>query len=428
MRHPCFFLAMLFSLPAHAQFVVGTGFLTTNPGRNISASAVSGDGRVVFGSGTTGSNAVEPFRWTFESNGPIAIGRQLGEGCRRLVPTDAGFDGSAISAEENCGGATGDQGARWSETGAWLELGDLNGAPFDSVSRGISATGSFVCGRSEDSDGFFHAVRWNESAGMTSLGFIEPGYEFRLSDATAINHDGSVVAGWSRASDGTRAFRWTEPLGMIGLDGLFPFHDADAWDISADGGTVLGRSFNRFDNDEMVPVLWNPDGSMTSLGTLLAGGKPTSRMAMSADASVVIGQWANDCSPCIEPTGFYWTQNTGILGFTDAMSSIYAIDFTGWTNVSPVDISDDGLTVVGFGFNPSSELEGWVAVLGWVCPADINNDGTASPADFTKWLAVFADPPSARIDEIDRADVNNDGSIDPADFTAWLAAFQAGCP
>ena len=59
------------------------------------------------------------------------------------------------------------------------------------------------------------------------------------------------------------------------------------------------------------------------------------------------------------------------------------------------------------------------------CPADVNDDGVASPADFTAWLSCFNDPGSAPF--CDRADVNADGTIDPADFTAWLAAFNAGC-
>ena len=60
------------------------------------------------------------------------------------------------------------------------------------------------------------------------------------------------------------------------------------------------------------------------------------------------------------------------------------------------------------------------------CPADVNGDGVADPADFTAWLACFNDPMSAPY--CDNADVNNDGTIDPADFTAWLASFNAGCP
>ena len=60
------------------------------------------------------------------------------------------------------------------------------------------------------------------------------------------------------------------------------------------------------------------------------------------------------------------------------------------------------------------------------CPADVNGDGNADPADFTAWLSCFNNPASAPF--CDRADVNNSGAIDPSDFTAWLAAFQAGCP
>ena len=60
------------------------------------------------------------------------------------------------------------------------------------------------------------------------------------------------------------------------------------------------------------------------------------------------------------------------------------------------------------------------------CPADVNDDGTASPADFTAWLGCFSNPTSAPF--CDRADVNMSGAVDPADFTAWLAAFSAGCP
>ena len=59
------------------------------------------------------------------------------------------------------------------------------------------------------------------------------------------------------------------------------------------------------------------------------------------------------------------------------------------------------------------------------CPADVNGDGLASPADFTAWLTCFSSPGSQPF--CDRADVNADGSIGPADFTAWLAAFNVGC-
>ena len=66
-----------------------------------------------------------------------------------------------------------------------------------------------------------------------------------------------------------------------------------------------------------------------------------------------------------------------------------------------------------------------ISITGTACPADVNGDGLASPADFTAWLGCFNDPGSAPF--CDRADVNASGAVDPADFTAWLAAFNAGC-
>ena len=60
------------------------------------------------------------------------------------------------------------------------------------------------------------------------------------------------------------------------------------------------------------------------------------------------------------------------------------------------------------------------------CPADINIDGVASPADFTAWLGCFTNPMDQPF--CHRADVNNSGLIEPSDFTAWLAAFNNGCP
>jgi len=60
------------------------------------------------------------------------------------------------------------------------------------------------------------------------------------------------------------------------------------------------------------------------------------------------------------------------------------------------------------------------------CPADVNGDGVATPADFTAWLGCFNDAGSQSY--CGRADVNGDGTLDPADFTAWLAAFNTDCP
>ncbi|MEO1585488.1 MAG: GC-type dockerin domain-anchored protein [Planctomycetota bacterium] len=54
------------------------------------------------------------------------------------------------------------------------------------------------------------------------------------------------------------------------------------------------------------------------------------------------------------------------------------------------------------------------------CPADVNGDGTLSPADFTAWIAAY----NARSAP---ADQNGDGVVTPQDFSAWVSNYNAGC-
>lgn len=64
--------------------------------------------------------------------------------------------------------------------------------------------------------------------------------------------------------------------------------------------------------------------------------------------------------------------------------------------------------------------EGRIVNLWGRCPADANEDGTLSPADFNAWLDLFQ---TGNIG----ADVNRSGSVTPADFTAWIASYNSGC-
>jgi len=54
------------------------------------------------------------------------------------------------------------------------------------------------------------------------------------------------------------------------------------------------------------------------------------------------------------------------------------------------------------------------------CLADVNGDGSVTPADFSAWVSAFNAQSSA-------CDQNGDGSCSPADFSAWVANYNAGC-
>ena len=54
------------------------------------------------------------------------------------------------------------------------------------------------------------------------------------------------------------------------------------------------------------------------------------------------------------------------------------------------------------------------------CPADTNNDGAVTPADFKAWLSAFENG-------LPECDQNDDGLCSPTDFAAWIANYNAGC-
>ncbi|MEO1585445.1 MAG: GC-type dockerin domain-anchored protein [Planctomycetota bacterium] len=54
------------------------------------------------------------------------------------------------------------------------------------------------------------------------------------------------------------------------------------------------------------------------------------------------------------------------------------------------------------------------------CLADVNGDGSLTPADFSAWIIAF----NTQAAECDQ---NGDGLCTPSDFTAWVLNFNAGC-
>ncbi len=54
------------------------------------------------------------------------------------------------------------------------------------------------------------------------------------------------------------------------------------------------------------------------------------------------------------------------------------------------------------------------------CPADTNNDGLVTPADFSAWITAFNN-------QAPECDQNGDGLCTPADFSSWITNFNNGC-
>jgi probable HAF family extracellular repeat protein len=187
-------------------------------------------------------------------------------------------------------------------------LGDLPGGSFSSWAYRVSADGSIIVGYSNSANGQ-EAFRWTQGTGMVALGDLSGG-SFE-SGATGVSADGSVIVGGSSSANGTEAFRWTQGTGMVGLGDLAggDFY-SQAWGVSANGSVVVGR-----------------------------------------------GNSANGFE------AFIWNSTQGMRSLKQVLTNDYGLNLAGWTLNDARGISADGLTVVGYGTNPSGVSEGWLARL-----------------------------------------------------------------
>ncbi|MFI4871966.1 MAG: spondin domain-containing protein [Phycisphaerales bacterium JB061] len=61
-----------------------------------------------------------------------------------------------------------------------------------------------------------------------------------------------------------------------------------------------------------------------------------------------------------------------------------------------------------------------ITLLSETCLADVNNDGSATPTDFSAWVNAFNN-------NLPECDQNADGACTPTDFSAWITNYNAGC-
>ena len=98
---------------------------------------------------------------------------------------------------------------------------------------------------------------------------------------------------------------------------------------------------------------------MVGLGNLWAEGHHSSAKAVSADGRIVVG-WS---TTQLGGEAFLWDELNGMRNLRDVLVQDCGLNLTGWTLADASGISADGMTVVGWGYDPSGNIEGWVATL-----------------------------------------------------------------
>ncbi len=211
-----------------------------NNNRSANAAAVSADGSVVVGDGSS-VDGLRAFRWT-ENDGIVSLG---------TLPRADGKSSSSAKAVSNdgvfvVGDSFSDQGQEaflWSESAGMIGLGDLAGGDYSSQATGVSADGSIVVGNSADGTSIYDtAFIWDAGNGMRNLktvleneGLDLAGWQLQLT--TGVSDDGTVISGWGVNPAG-QTEGWIAQIDFVDSDGdgvpdstdacpLDPLNDAD---------------------------------------------------------------------------------------------------------------------------------------------------------------------------------------------------------
>lgn len=325
------FVLSSIALSQEARFF-GLGYL---PGSfpEGQATGVSGDGSVIVGDCHS-----QGFYWTIDE-GIVGIGQ-----CK---PSAASYDGDIIV------GTTRDwESFFWTADSGLIRIGDLPGGDFYSIASDISYDGSVIIGQGKSSNGF-EAFRWTTKRGMQGLGDL-PGGTFD-SRGFAVSPDGSIVVGQSRSGNGREAFVWTESGGMVGLGTLPGSWESSAYGVSEDGSVIVGRCYS----GKSEAFRWTAATGMVGLGAPAGESVYSWAKDVSPDGSVIVG--CNSTKSGWE--AFIWDESDGMRNLKKVLEEEYGLDLTGWTLTWANEVSADGTVIVGRGYNPAGQREGWVVML-----------------------------------------------------------------
>lgn len=287
---------------------------------------------------------------------------------------------------------------RWTASGGLQVIGVPPGNSVSGpvgVSRDGATVGVIVLNSDETQS---TAYRWNELTGFQSTG--------SLATPNSISGDGSTIVGYNGLGNLT-AVRWTAAGGVQGFGpvqgaplGPLTATVLEATSVNFDGSLVVGTASVRLDNQlpfprtELLAWRWSPTGGTRLLtnadGSVYLGGSSASDV--SSDGNWIVGEgpglqffrWREDLGfqfitritdgiigdrPRVSDDGAtivygrnFWTESGGVQTLQQVLTQA-GCDFTGWTNLSAVDISGDGRTIAGNGTNPQGQQQGWVATV-----------------------------------------------------------------
>jgi uncharacterized membrane protein len=284
--------------------------------------------------------------------------------------------GSGISEE-------GAEAVVWRVGQPMISLGDFDGGSVLSTAHAVSKDGSVVVGQGRTETGLA-AFRWTAEDGLKALP-TPPGFDHE-SDATAVSSDGSTIVGTVYDGKVTESVRWIDQ----GVE-LFPSPDgtdnALAKGASADGSVVVGYG--------QAPCRWR-DGAGSALGILpksMSGFAlaVSADGTVAAGYSLFEGfqhatAWRPDKPEELPSLGRHDTsvavavsENGSVVGGRSGEAAVIwakgkvwsvesllkeaKVNIRGWKLTDVTGVSADGTVVCGNGTNPDGKPEAWIADL-----------------------------------------------------------------
>jgi uncharacterized membrane protein len=189
---------------------------------------------------------------------------------------------------------------------------------------------------------------------------LDPHGSFTDSFARGTNGDGSFIVGYSSVAhglvlDGTR---WDDDSpSKLTYD-----QQSLAFDVTPGGPVIVGAGLVPTDMPACEMYAFRLDShNLVDLGRP-AGSDVSIAQSVSDAGDAIVGSSARcdvDTSLFFFEAAFVWREGHEIADLRRVLTSGMGLDLTGWFLERAIAISGDGTTIVGYGRNPSGDVEGW---------------------------------------------------------------------